>query len=298
MYIIIIAEAGIYHATVYRCVGMGYEITEYHKLSYMYIEEWGGRDLQLHFHSDIELSLIVSGDAAFIINKHKYKLEAGDVILVNRCIAHSIEQNRNCRAIWLGVNPLFCSSYYPDLLKIRFREWLFDKSHPLNGLLVSDIKQLLEISKSEPEAYEFKMQEILNHIFYVLLTQTDYVCLPDEVMNLEAERMERVRRIIDYMEGNFDQQPRLEELAEEIQLSPDYLSHFIKEALGITFRDYVTMLRLHKAVELMENKSVSQLDMLLQTGFTDYRYFSRAFRKVYGVDPEDYYKDLPQQEKI
>ena len=61
---------------------MGYEITQYHKSSYMCIEEWGGHDFQLHFHAEIELSLILSGEAVFIINKHKYKLEAGDIILV------------------------------------------------------------------------------------------------------------------------------------------------------------------------------------------------------------------------
>jgi AraC-like DNA-binding protein len=53
------------------------------------------------------------------------------------------------------------------------------------------------------------------------------------------------------------------------------------------------MLRLHKAVKLMEEKSVSQLDMLFQIGFTDYRYFSRAFKKIYGVDPEEYYRSEP-----
>lgn len=272
---------------------MGYEITQYHKSSYMCIEEWGGHDFQLHFHAEIELSLILSGEAVFIINKHKYKLEAGDIILVNRCVPHSIEQNKNSRVIWLGINPLFCGFYYPDLQKIHFQECLFDKDHLLNQSLVSDMKQLLDISKSQATAYEFKMQEILNHIFFLLLTQTDYVYLPDVVMHTEAERMERLHHIIGYMEGNFDRQPRLEELAEEMQLSPDYLSHFIKDALGITFRDYVTMLRLHKAVKLMEEKSVSQLDMLFQTGFTDYRYFSRAFKKIYGVDPEEYYRSEP-----
>ena len=53
---------------------MGYEITQYHKSSYMCIEEWGGHDFQLHFHAEIELSLILSGEAVFIINKHKYTL--------------------------------------------------------------------------------------------------------------------------------------------------------------------------------------------------------------------------------
>ena len=38
---------------------MGYEITQYHKSSYMCIEEWGGHDFQLHFHAEIELSLIL-----------------------------------------------------------------------------------------------------------------------------------------------------------------------------------------------------------------------------------------------
>lgn len=268
---------------------MYYEIIKHHKSSYMHIQEWAVRDFQLHFHADIELSLITSGYVVFVINQHKYRLEAGDVILVNRNVPHSIEQPRECRSIWLAVNSLFCSSYFPDLSKIRFQDFLFDKKHPLNQSLTLDIQQLLEISESQVNAYELKMQEILNRIFFLLLSQTNYVCLTDTLVNSEAERMGRLHHIIDYIEKNFNQKPRLEDLAAEMKLSPDYLSHFIKDTLGITFRDYVARLRLHKAVELMEKKSVRQLDLLLLTGFTDYRHFSRAFKKAYGVAPEDYW---------
>ena len=79
--------------------------------------------------------------------------------------------------------------------------------------------------------------------------------------------MARASQIIDYVERNYAPKPRLEELAVKMRLSPDYLSHFVRDTLGCTFREYLVRVRMIHARERLRSHPITQLDLLLQTGF-------------------------------
>nr|WP_275690986.1 helix-turn-helix transcriptional regulator [Paenibacillus aceris] len=82
----------------------------------------------------------------------------------------------------------------------------------------------------------------------------------------------------------------LTSVADEVGLSSYYLSRLFREETGESFNDYVTRLRMEKAVNLLQNTQLKVYEVAEQVGIPSYRYFSQLFRNWTGVAPTDYKK--------
>ncbi|MEC0229889.1 response regulator transcription factor [Paenibacillus alba] len=82
----------------------------------------------------------------------------------------------------------------------------------------------------------------------------------------------------------------LTSVADEVGLSSYYLSRLFREESGESFNDYVTRLRMEKAVNLLQNTQLKVYEVAEQVGIPSYRYFSQLFRNWTGVAPTDYKK--------
>ncbi len=82
----------------------------------------------------------------------------------------------------------------------------------------------------------------------------------------------------------------LEDAAETLQLSPGYLSRLLKRETGCSFVEYLTRIRIRKAMHLMGDPSAKIYEVAERVGYRSQHYFSRAFRKVMGFAPTDYRK--------
>ncbi|OPH50116.1 hypothetical protein BC351_36360 [Paenibacillus ferrarius] len=82
----------------------------------------------------------------------------------------------------------------------------------------------------------------------------------------------------------------LTSVADEVGLSSYYLSRLFREESGESFNDYITRLRMEKAVSLLQNTQLKVYEVAEQVGIPSYRYFSQLFRNWTGVAPTDYKK--------
>ncbi len=80
----------------------------------------------------------------------------------------------------------------------------------------------------------------------------------------------------------------LEYIAQEVGMSPQYLSKIFKEEIGMNFIDYVTGKRIAYAKELLENKDKSIREIAVEVGYSDSSYFTRIFKKIVGLTPKEY----------
>ena len=80
----------------------------------------------------------------------------------------------------------------------------------------------------------------------------------------------------------------LEEVATAAQISPGYLSRLLKHETGFSFVDYLTRVRINKAVQIMSNPAVKVYEVAEAVGYQSQHYFSRAFKKVFGRSPVEY----------
>ena len=82
----------------------------------------------------------------------------------------------------------------------------------------------------------------------------------------------------------------LEQVANAVQVSPGYLSRLLKRETGFSFVDYLTRVRINKAVLLMGDPSVKVYEVAEAVGYQSQHYFSRAFKRVFGRSPVEYRK--------
>lgn len=95
--------------------------------------------------------------------------------------------------------------------------------------------------------------------------------------------------ILDYVNQHFgDNNLGLELVAEEFSVSANYLSRFFKQETGCSFIQYVTMLRMDKARELLVGTNKQIKDIVVEIGYIDVANFVRKFKNYEGITPGQY----------
>ncbi|MBT2289890.1 helix-turn-helix transcriptional regulator [Paenibacillus albidus] len=92
--------------------------------------------------------------------------------------------------------------------------------------------------------------------------------------------------------GRLNEELTREQLANLVFLNPAYLSRLFRKETGMALTDYILQERMRTAAEqlIATNKSISEVADGL--GYGDFSYFARLFRKVHGVTPHDYRKNV------
>ncbi|KWX77582.1 helix-turn-helix domain-containing protein [Paenibacillus jilunlii] len=97
-----------------------------------------------------------------------------------------------------------------------------------------------------------------------------------------------ISRIIQHMREDLSYPYKLEELAASINYSVPYFSSMFKKAVGESFVQYLTRLRIEKAKLLLLTTDHKTFEISESIGFENYRSFNRIFKKETGVSPSDY----------
>ncbi|GGH28828.1 helix-turn-helix domain-containing protein [Paenibacillus segetis] len=100
-----------------------------------------------------------------------------------------------------------------------------------------------------------------------------------------------VREALDYIHLHFAEDISLSLVADKINISNVYLSKLFKQEIGIGFAEYLTKYRLKLAQSLLRQHQLSIHDIAAASGFNDYIYFLKTFKKHIGVTPTEYVKN-------
>lgn len=95
-----------------------------------------------------------------------------------------------------------------------------------------------------------------------------------------------------YMQEHLEEEINLNVLAEEFHLNPQYISQLFKSEIGVNFLAYLTNIRMEKAKKLLLTTSLSIADVSEQSGYGDYRVFTKVFKKSEGITPSQYRRDF------
>ncbi len=99
-----------------------------------------------------------------------------------------------------------------------------------------------------------------------------------------------IPQICKYVEGNYMGDVSIEKMGSVMAITPTYLSRIFREKTGEKYIDYVTGVRMEKARELLEVGQYPVKQVSEMVGYTSEKYFSKAFKKAFGMSPSGYQK--------
>ena len=103
----------------------------------------------------------------------------------------------------------------------------------------------------------------------------------------ERHRRRLMLRARQYLDEHFAEPISLDQLARMLQVSPFYLSHVFSRESDFSLFTYLTNLRMRRARALLQVGTVNVTEAAHAVGYEDEGYFSKVFRKYFGVPPRD-----------
>ena len=101
-----------------------------------------------------------------------------------------------------------------------------------------------------------------------------------------------VKMMIDYAEAHFKEDISMHDISEYCSINPNYASQIFKQETGQSFISYLNGLRIVYACYLLEHSDDPVFDISEQSGFNDYFYFAKVFKKIKGETPTNYRKSI------
>ena len=245
-----------------------------------------------HWHYDLEILFILNGSILIQLADKQIMLKKDDLFIINRNEIHGFKRSdENNNILALQINPRFCREYFPEFTRVRFLNHQINSEDDAGRKNIQqNMINLFLCSQLKEHTRVFQLASHLNMLVYYLLKTFPFQEIAEESAVNEEKNLERLNRIVGYIQENFQEKPTLKDLARRENLDMYHLSHFIKHKLGISFQDYLNRLRLAKAVEMMEKGETNHLEICVESGFSDYRYLLKIFMNEYGCMPAQYKK--------
>lgn len=118
----------------------------------------------------------------------------------------------------------------------------------------------------------------------------------NEVKEKPVVKKERViTGITKYMQEHLSEDVSLHILSEEFHLNSQYISQLFKNEIGVNFLTYLTNIRMEHAKKLLLSSSLSIAEVSEQSGYDDYRVFTKVFKKSEGITPSQYRRNFLSQ---
>lgn len=248
----------------------------------LYLNQWRFDETWhsiMHTHPFVELFYVIKGNGLFHIENEILKIKEDDLVIVNAGINHteSSDGKNPLEYIVLGVSNLSIIENKQNYSLLNYYNYKHE--------VLFYLKTIAQELKNADDDYS---KNIIQNLLEVLIS--NIVRRADAKLSLEANNKNdnHISFIKNYLENNFKENIKLDDLCKACFMNKFYLAHCFKKALGISPMKYLNNLRLKEASLLLENTDYSMDVIARITGLNSSSYFSQRFKKTYGINPYQY----------
>ena len=101
----------------------------------------------------------------------------------------------------------------------------------------------------------------------------------------------KIQHTIIYLRENYMRDIKIDDVAEQANISGEYLRHIFKDEVGKGFSEYLTELRIEKAKSLLLEEKYKLYEIAEMVGYSSGSYFATVFKKNTGVKPQKYVEE-------
>lgn len=226
-----------------------------------------------HAHTYYEMILYQPFDGEIVLNGIKYEIKLPTVILMTPYDIHSINVSENGKK--------------GEFIKLQFDCELVQKliTLPEQAFVLQNPSEFLKNSIYEM----FENQNMVNYCKMLICALVEMITTKGtEVINGKNSKVHTVVvNAIKIINNRFEENIGLDFVANELGITPQYLSKIFKTETGRNFNDYLCKVRLDYGAELLKSGKYDVTEACFNCGYRNLSHFMRSFKKLYGVTPKN-----------
>lgn len=228
-----------------------------------------------HFHSGFELYYMKDGKCHYVINDDSLDIVSGDIILIPSGTLHGTNYgSKPCSRLLLN----FPESFIDPTILSTIKSMGYIYRNPETLLVINELFYLIE--------QEYIKSDYLSTSALKAYTEGILMIMIRNSKKVEDERNSIVGAAVKYIQENYTSTIRLTDVAKMLSVSEEHLSRLFKKEITFGFSEYITLIRLQKAENMLKNEpSRAVTEVAYACGFNDSNYFSYKFKKAYGITP-------------
>lgn len=246
-----------------------------------------------HNHDYHEVLFFVSGHLKYMIEGNIYNLKPGDILITNNKEMHKplLDATKPYERFVLWIHPKFIKKLGDDSMNLAASFDLASKNqcHLLRPsssmhILISNVLVNLERANTDSSFGSPLLQKTYLTELLIYLNQLSINNLYQDESIQEYDH--RINDVMKYITNNLNETLTLDQIADEFYLSKYHLCRLFKKHVGMSIYQYIIKKRLIIAKSLLISGSDVRT-AFINSGFSDYSNFLKAFKNEYGVLPKN-----------
>ncbi len=236
-----------------------------------------------HMHREIEIFMVLSGEAQVELDSSSYLLQAGDIAVIAPYTMHryTLFADRDIHH--------YCLCFDADLLfDKKMKAELEQGILPITQVIGKDqlcgeyIKNAYLAHKEKREGWEFNVVGDLTLLFG-LFREKGYIG-----KRAEAVKPSVYAQIYQYIFDHFGEEITSLDAAEVFNLDHSYFCRLFKKCFGEPFQTYLCKFRIEKSKQRLRDTDLSVSQIASESGFNSFSYYSKKFKEYTGMTPKEY----------
>lgn len=264
------------------------------ELNPTFLFTWKGKrvkdEQRYHCHDYLEIAFMMSGSGKYRIDGKVYPVEEGDLLIFNPGVYHQglvKDVNTAVTEFFVGASEITVKGLADNCLPVPKDEPIIHTSGDLRQRLFKLCASMEAENEVCQEGRYFMMKAYLMQMVVLILRHQMKAeeILPGYAFE-SVNKKYIVERIVSYFGDHYAEKISLDRIAENMYLSPFYISKIFKSETGEAPIRHLIKIRLEKAMELIKaDGNCSIKEVALKVGYEDAYHFSKLFKKYYGFSP-------------
>ncbi len=246
---------------------------------------------QFHSHDYVEMSFILSGEGKYRFDEGVVNVKEGDLLIFNPGVKHqalvAADYDNPATEFFIGAGDIRIAGATENTIPVPGGGHIIHTTGELRQKLFK-ICSSMEAEKASLKTGRYFMMK--SYLMQIILLVVRDQCEPmEKATGYAFESVNKkyvVEQMVNYFEDHYDEKISLDQIAENMYLSPFYISKIFKSETGDTPIRHLINIRLEKAKELLENGYEGNIqEVAASVGYDDAYHFSKLFKKHFGISP-------------
>lgn len=258
-------------------------------------------------HDYYELYVCLNGKAKVEAGNSEYLLSERDFLITPPSTPHTHNPNNSYLS---SVSICFSARGLKDELICNKVGTLDDVKLNVLNILINEYINNYKFQNNYEMPYvkkvEFKNEYAYPQMFkcalemmLILITREFQNDNPDKKIDFSKENRESKNKVIQYIKEHYKEKIVLEDIAKEFNYSVGHLCRKFKLEIGDSIVNYIIKYRISMAMKLLfERPDLSIEEIALDVGFNDVQFFDKTFKKLVGMTPGQYRKEVCETNAI